>query len=158
MRPSQFSRVVAALLCAFAVILPAFAETQAPPGYRVVNVSNQPPFQAGFCQYARINRHGDIVYEWWRDPYDQSTVEVMLYRDGEVHRITNNTVYDRVPFINDSGDIAWSSATGPNGELEVWVLHEGQATRVSRSNDRGGWEGAGAVASTTPGRLSGIRS
>lgn len=115
----------------------AVAETKAPPGYRVVNVGNQPPYAEGFTQFARINNRGDIVYEWWRNPFDPSTVEIMLYSDGAAHRITDNNLYDRVPHINDNGDIAWSSATGPNGELEVWVLQDGEARRVSVADQRG---------------------
>lgn len=108
-----------------------WADVAVPPGYRVVDMSNQPPFVGGFSQYCRINNHGDVVYEWWSNGLDPSGIEIMLYSDGEVRRITNNTISDRVPYINDHGDIAWSSETGPNGELEVWTLRDGAKTRVS---------------------------
>src|SRR3972149_291696 len=103
-------------------MLAAAAAGQIPPGYEAV------PITTGewLDRLANLNNRGEIVFErlavngWPSD-------EVFLDQNGQLVRLTDDTVSDRVPDINDEGTIVWMRGVGPQGPhwptYEVVIRH-----------------------------------
>ncbi|MBL8880155.1 MAG: hypothetical protein JNG88_13635 [Phycisphaerales bacterium] len=105
---------------------------QIPPGYEVVYIETGFPFDNN----ASINDLGDIAITSFADPFDITTSELFIYRDGEITRITEDRVIDRLPDINNAGTIAWSRGVGANNSTEIFVRHNNTTTRLTTNS----WE------------------
>lgn len=101
----------------FAVAIAPLAcgDVNVPPGYYLVEI-NEP---GTYNSQVRINNLGQFVWARGYDPFDGNTYEIMMYDQGEVIRVTDDGVRDRVPDINDQGTIVWSRTRTPGGALDI---------------------------------------
>lgn len=118
------TRVRCVSILAILLAQAAMAEVFPPRGTRAVHVSRDYP---GFSYRQAINNVGQIVWAWTPDPNDLTQMEILLYDHGQVTQITDNSIIDTFPDINDDGTIVWCSATGLNDELEIWRWQDGHA-------------------------------
>lgn len=126
-------RVLLKLASVCATCCFARADVNIPPGYYLVNLSNDP---GSYNSWAGINNHGTIVWSHGSDPFDASTYEIMLYdkTTGKVIQISHNNVYDRFPAVNDAGTVVWSSAVGPGGVFEIAIWRDGKVNYLTNEN------------------------
>ncbi len=99
-------------LCTLGILPVATAVAQIPPGYEVVQVTNDPAPDFG----VRINNRGQLVYESRVDGTVESG-EIFLWEDGKATRLTHDNVRDAHADINDDGVIVWSRYDGPPGQF-----------------------------------------
>lgn len=108
----HYARTCATL--AFAVLVTQ-AAGQIPVGFEVVEVAEGPTFHAG----PRLNQCGEFVYftgyPWRTDS------EIWLYDNGAILRVTDNTLPDATPDINDDGTIVWMRDFDGNIGGEIMV-------------------------------------
>lgn len=121
------TRVKCISILAFLFAPAAMAEVFPPRGTRAVHVSRDYP---GFSYRQAMNNVGQIVWAWTPDPNDLTQMEILLYDHGQVTQITDNSIIDTFPDINDDGTIVWCSATGLDDELEIWRWQDGHARRL----------------------------
>jgi hypothetical protein len=95
-----------------------------PPGYKEIRITDTPN---EFDYYAQINDLGDIVF--FRGKYDQpQTYEIWLWTDGTFERITDDSVADVFPVIDNNRVVVWHRRIGPNGPF-------GQTHDIARWRD-----------------------
>ncbi|TWT39975.1 hypothetical protein RAS1_43650 [Phycisphaerae bacterium RAS1] len=97
---------------------------QIPPGYQVVQVTQNPNWETR----ASINNRGQIVFEHYFDTYDSNTAEIFLYDHGVLRQLTNDYVCDRLPDINDNGVVVWSRFSGTGKTGDIAMLSDGVMT------------------------------
>ncbi len=104
---------VTALCFGSAALLSTAAVAQIPPGYEVVQLTDDPTREWN----VDINNHGQIVYESWLRENEFSS-EIFLWEDGVTTQLTDDgplDIRDSMPAINDDGVIVWSRYIGPPG-------------------------------------------
>jgi hypothetical protein len=122
----------------FSVAFAACAAAQLPPGYEIIQVTEDAYYQPG----ARMNNRGQFVFMTWFDVSDRLTEEIFLYDNGELIRLTDDYVQDVCPDINDDGTIVWCRGIGPinpdTGEpsLEIVVYEGGELTTLTDNGDQ----------------------
>lgn len=73
-----------------------------------------------------INSNSDVAWELWDYMYDRTDgCEIYLYNNeyDSVYRITNNSICDTVPNLNDNGQIVWygkSLSAGDDYEIYLY--------------------------------------
>ncbi|MCH8806625.1 MAG: hypothetical protein IH986_11115, partial [Planctomycetes bacterium] len=107
-----------------ALSLPAVA--QVPPGYRIVEVTNNQRDE----RKPRLNNRGQVVFS------SRLGGEIFLYDNGQLIQITNDNVIDGLPALNDHGTLVWSSWIGPpdpsgNPTSEIMIYRNGVVTRLT---------------------------
>jgi hypothetical protein len=118
------------LLLAPASAPAGLAEVQIPPGWEVLQITDDPDFD----DRPSINNCGQVV---WSKRINQNTdqEEVFLYDipSGSLIQITDNDFRDWNPDINDFGTIAWAHARAPGGSahLEVALYERGTVTYLT---------------------------
>ncbi len=103
------ARVVVILILA----LPAVTWAQLPPGYEVIQLTNDPAPDFGVA----INNRRQVVYEK-RLRGSEFSAEIFLWQDGQITQLTDDgplDIRDSHPAINDDGVIVWSRYIGPPG-------------------------------------------
>lgn len=110
------------------VFLP-LAAAQIPPGYKLVHVTDSAEYDSS----PRINNRGQIVFLRRYDIDDGNTQEIMVFDNGQLIRLTNDTVWDSGPDISDDGVIVWSRYVGPDGTAEVVRYENGQLTQITNN-------------------------
>ncbi len=123
-------RVIATALI-LRVVLAIPAAAQVPPGYEIVTIDPDPTFN----YTAKMNNHGQIVYSVWLDGGNTDAIDIFLYDNGEITRLTDDDVYDRGPDINDAGQIVWCRAVdGPGTPIQIVMWQDGELTQLTFSN------------------------
>ena len=118
------------------VLIATSALAQVPPLYQIVTIADWPPY----CNGARMNNRGQIVFMGWYDTSDRRTEEILLYDRGQLLRLTDDYIQDVLPDINDDGTIVWSRGLGPpdpeDGEpyLQVVMWRDGVLTQLTNSS------------------------
>jgi hypothetical protein len=111
------------------VLVPSLG-AQVPPGYELVQVTNDSLYQRN----VRMNNRGQIVF-WAGSGNNGNTYEIYLYDHGTLARITQNSVCDGYPDINDDGVIAWERFIGPQGPYgptsEIMMYRDGVTTQLT---------------------------
>jgi hypothetical protein len=110
----------------FVIARAPVAVSQAPPGFEVVEVSHQDSAPRWPFADPDINACGQVVYNQINPPL--TTSEIFLYDNGQVSRISFNTVDDAESVINDRGTIVWSSGIDGFGNGELLMLQGGTIT------------------------------
>ncbi len=73
-----------------------------PPGFEVVRLTNG-GFQV-FSSIPDINDRGEVTWAHFTPPFESS---VYVYRDGVVTRVTDGTLYEDGPTLDNEGRMAW---------------------------------------------------
>ncbi len=108
---------------------PRFALAQIPPGFEVVRITKE----AGSYRRLAINARGQVVFSQ-RIDNDFDLEEIFLWtpdpgdEGGTLTRITDDSVRDAFPDINDHGTIVWSRRVGPNRTFEMAMWRDGEIT------------------------------
>ncbi|HUU94974.1 MAG TPA: hypothetical protein VM487_04475 [Phycisphaerae bacterium] len=116
------------LSLAVLVAVTQLAGAQVPPGYEIVTIEDDP---STFNYTARMNNRGQIVYSTWFD----NGIDIFLYDNGETIRLTDDAAYDRMPDINDMGQIVWSRAVNGAGTAKQIVMwQDGELRQLTFSD------------------------
>ncbi len=95
-----------ALALAFLVSpLSTSAYAEVPPGFEVVNITDDPETDRS----PALNDCGQIVYV----KVMGTSSELHRYDNGKTERLTNDTIADKNPDMNNDGWIVWRRAVGP---------------------------------------------
>ncbi|MCH8966669.1 MAG: hypothetical protein IID43_03245, partial [Planctomycetes bacterium] len=89
------SMAASAFACAFA----PFAVAQVPEGYEVVVLAND----LGVHQRPGINNRSEVV---WSSSFCP-TANIYLYSEGRIRQISDGTMNDHWPDLNNVGMLAW---------------------------------------------------
>ncbi|MCG3129920.1 MAG: hypothetical protein FLDDKLPJ_00658 [Phycisphaerae bacterium] len=118
--------------------VPAAAEL--PPGYVLEQVTRNEYLELT----PRLNNLGHFVFSARYGTFEEDRYEeIILYKDGELIRLTHDTKRDRLPDINDAGTIVWSREIGPRNQYgktaEIMMYRDGKVTRLTDNaiNDHG---------------------
>jgi hypothetical protein len=133
------------------------AEAETPPGYEIVQLTKGPEYE----RWPRINNCGQIVFSKVVDQSGTLVTEIFLYDNGQVNRITDNSVADAHPDVNDAGTIVWTHEADGFGGGTVARYENGTITLLApgftpvinnlghvawiRYNDQGCWDVDAAV-------------
>jgi len=110
--------VAAALCCTVAV-----AQVEIPEGFEIVEINRSDYFRGP----PDINACGQIVFDQRLTPEYLSS-EIFLYDNGKLVRITENSVRDRAPHLNDGGTIVWERRTRGVQDNEIMLYRDGKTT------------------------------
>ncbi len=125
--------VVAAMMVV--VLLAGSATAQVPPGYEIVTIDPDPTFN----YYPRMNNRTQVVCGVWLDEGNTDAIEIFLYDNGQITRLTDDNVFDRTPDINDAGQIVWSRAVDGAGtptQIVLWEDGDLRELTFSEQDDR----------------------
>jgi hypothetical protein len=117
------------VVCAASAALPVLAEVEIPPGFEVVQITDDDHEDTR----PRMNNCGQIVFSKVIEP-GADNEEIFLYDNGQLIRLTDNDVRDTSPDINDHGTIVWSQAKVPGAEgldLEIVMYQNGEVIQVT---------------------------
>ena len=96
--------IVAAALCSTVAV----AQVEIPEGFEIVEINRSDYFTGP----PAINACGQIVFHERLTP-ESSSGEIFLYDNGNLVRITENSVRDRSADINDAGTLVWMRKAQP---------------------------------------------
>lgn len=71
-----------------------------------------------YCAYPKINSKGQVV--WTGGTNSSNTEEIYLYDGTQTIQLTNNSVPDGDPQINDNGDVVWWEYKGSTEDIYVY--------------------------------------
>lgn len=126
---------VSALLAALVAIPGLTAYAAVPPGYRLIQVTQNDKFELD----TKINNSGSTVFARRLGSFfEEETEEIFLYKDGLLTQVTddrNHPRRDTEPDINHAGTMVWSRAIGPEGRygrtFEIVIYRDGKLTRLT---------------------------
>ena len=113
-RPTLTVSFVAAL-----AVAPAAAQL---PGYELICLTETPQHEVQLT----MNNRRQIGFVRRQPGFDNTTMEIMLYDDatGQITQITDNSIQDLTPNLNDDGVLVWSAVMGqtPQGDPTAAIM------------------------------------
>lgn len=103
-----------------AAMLTAGVTAQIPDGYEIVHVTDNPN---DYSAVPRINACGEIVFST-RINQSESLEEIFLYDNGRLSQLTDNTIRDAFPDINDKGTVVWTQGADGFGGRFLDLDHD----------------------------------
>jgi hypothetical protein len=96
-----------------------------PPGFEVVVIRES---NTVFLSVPDINNLGEIVWQETRSATDSN---IYLYREGEVTKISDESLFNIRPVINNTGTIAWIATDDTsNAEFDLVLHRNGVPTTI----------------------------
>lgn len=112
-----------------AILQMALADVNIPAGFEIIHITDD-PYYSGIPS---INNCGQVVFSLKIDNQD-ALQEIYFYDNGVLYPLTNDTIEDNFPDINDRGDVVWThDANGSNGGI-ITLLKDGDALELGEGD------------------------